>query len=90
MMSLCKHNIISNSTFSWWAAWLNNNKDKLVLAPNLWFTSDKNILAVTATLPDEWIKIDCQWHFKHVKVNIRMLSPQQGNFAETRIFEMNF
>lgn len=54
LMSECKHNIIANSTFSWWAAWLNKNEEKIVLAPQKWLP---DIEGTRDIIPDEWIKI---------------------------------
>lgn len=55
LMSKCKHNIIANSSFSWWGAWLNNNPDKIVIAPQEWFND--NSKNVSDLLPSDWIKI---------------------------------
>jgi len=53
LMSLCQHNIIGNSTFSWWAAYLNRNPGRLVIVPPQWFNpwygaNDKDLI------PPEW------------------------------------
>lgn len=53
LQSLCNHNIISNSTFSWWSAWLNQNPNKIVVRPKRWLGSYPDIGG-----PDNWIKID--------------------------------
>jgi hypothetical protein len=54
LMSLCKHNIIANSSFSWWGAWLNLNLDKVVVAPKCWFANPND---VSDLLPQSWVKL---------------------------------
>lgn len=57
LMTKCFGNIISNSTFSWWGAWLNTNIDKQVIAPSKWFGEGFKDLNTNDLIPDSWIKI---------------------------------
>ena len=53
LMSQCNNNIIANSSFSWWGAWLNQNIDKTVICPKKW----NNIPNSLFEMPDDWVKI---------------------------------
>lgn len=53
LMSLCRHHIIANSSFSWWGAWLNPSPDKIVIAPDRWFIGRER----PDVLPEQWIRV---------------------------------
>ena len=56
LMSQCKHNIIANSTFSWWGAWLNSFNNKIIIAPAKWYVGELNKSTVDL-IPTNWIRI---------------------------------
>lgn len=58
LMSLCRHNIIANSTFSWWGAWMNNNLNKKVIAPARWFEPVKLQKQSDGIVPEDWIRLE--------------------------------
>ena len=55
LMSLCKHNIIANSSFSWWGAWLNDNPQKIVIGPLNWFRDNK--INTRDLMPEYWNRL---------------------------------
>lgn len=58
LMTKCKHFIIANSSFSWWAAWLGNNPNKIICRPFPWFIN--NEFKSASVCPDSWFKISRQ------------------------------
>jgi hypothetical protein len=58
LMSICDHNIIANSTFSWWGAYFNANHDKVVCYPSVWFGPACPIKTTNDLCPETWVKID--------------------------------
>lgn len=57
LMSLCKHHIIANSSFSWWGAWLSTDSESIVIAPKQWFADEKYQSQSQDIIPDRWITI---------------------------------
>jgi hypothetical protein len=55
LMSMCRHNITANSSFSWWGAWLNSNPNKIVCAPKKWFSTPS--YSYKDLVPTSWIRV---------------------------------
>lgn len=55
LMMNCKHQVIANSSYSWWAAWLNGNPEKKIIAPQTWFKNGN--WDVSGLIPGDWLRI---------------------------------
>jgi hypothetical protein len=57
LMSLCKHHIIANSSFSWWGAWLSGDGAKIVIAPRRWFENEEMDRQTGDLIPEGWVRL---------------------------------
>ena len=55
LMARCKHFLIPNSSFAWWAAWLGSSQDKIVVCPKHWFRESK--IDSSDLVPPQWIRV---------------------------------
>jgi hypothetical protein len=55
LMARCRHHILANSSFSWWGAWLNSSKGKIVVAPQRWFSASDN--DTRDLIPESWVRL---------------------------------
>lgn len=65
IQTLCTNNIISNSTFGWWGAWLNGNPNKTIICPTPWFGIAKRHYDTSDLIPEGWIKLKNKMLLKH-------------------------
>ncbi|WP_378950575.1 alpha-1,2-fucosyltransferase [Pelosinus sp. sgz500959] len=68
LMSRCRHNIIANSTYSWWGGWLNESLNKIVIAPEQWFNDLTS--NISDLIPKQWITLPVGYERKNPKVSI--------------------
>ena len=77
LMAACRHNIIANSSFSWWGAWLNPNPAKIVCAPSVW----RDEAISRQILPPEWIRCSVRPEQERQRPDVRpRVYPQYALF----------